>query len=266
MKIEKLMCALILACVFITILGVGCLGDPKKENEVKESPIIVTVTPEDYFPMTGTWYYKVSLEETVPLLFHSTEKSILRTQLLTQNNFLRLKDKGPYLLVLKVQSYRETEAGTKISELKVVQDELGLLMDPTLLKWMMTKSPKNAIIAQQVYSEKGYSSRPIFHIGPDYDPGQVRIYNTDSMAKKEDVLMYEGLDNSLPGCEGQGCIKFVRKITKGSGEYGYTDNGFIEETYFAKGKGMIYLIQIVEIPGGGQKVSMVWNLEQYTAN
>jgi hypothetical protein len=266
MKTEEWLCALLLTFIFIAVFAAGCIVNPQKESPNQESSPLAITNPGEYFPMTGKWSYRVDLKETAPLLYWSTATSILRVPLLTEREFQILKKSGPYRLIIKVQNYDELDSGSKQSELKIIEDELGVLMDPAVLTWTMTKDQGTTTVAQRAYYEKGISSRPIFYLTPYEDLGQTRLFNPGSMAKTEDVLMYEGLDNSMPECEAQGCMKFARKIIKGSGAYGYTDNGFIEESYFAKGKGLVYLIQTVELPGGDNKVSMTWTLEYYTAS
>ena len=78
-----------------------------------------------------------------------------------------------------------------------------------------------------------------------------------------DTLLFEGVES----CQGAACLHFVRTVKGGkmdprvpdTPESRYLNNGFTEDTWFAKGRGLISLEQKVN-----GKTSMTWRLKEFS--
>jgi len=251
---------LFLAAVLLAALSVGCIGQQRDGSLNAQSPAINANNPREYFPTVGRWSYKIELGETTPLLYVVTEDTILRTPLFNEKYFQAIKKNGPYYLTMKVQSRIEYDNGREAIELNIVEDDLGLLMKPTHFLWIIP-GQEEISAGQIAYYDEAVSFRPIFFLPPSDDID----WRISYAVGEEDTLRFVGFDNSVPGCSNQGCMHFIREVIKGSGAYGYADNGFKDETFFAKGKGLVYFRQTVEVPGKGNQVSMNWTLDQFSA-
>lgn len=94
-----------------------------------------------------------------------------------------------------------------------------------------------------------FAERPKIQVGIGKDP--------------IDTLLFEGVES----CQGTPCLHFIRTVKGGemdprvpdTPESRYLGSGFTEDTWFAKGKGLIGLEQKVN-----GKTSMTWILKQFS--
>lgn len=246
MNVEKKLC-LFCSFVLITIILItGCIGQEKTVTKA-----MTISNPEEYFPASGTWLYRIDSGETNPLIYRVTEKNqiinILRSPISLE------KSEKYYLRLTSVTHIRMADDSEEISFLKITRDDLGIFNDADYIKWTVSKE-YDFKVDQVVYYSKGDSTKSIFFLPPYGEQGTIANY----MVGKEETMTYIMPDNKPPGCQ-ETCMYFIREVKAGSGAHGYADKGFTEDQWFAKGKGLILLKQEVE-----GKPSMTWTLEKYT--
>ena len=233
-------CIVLLACMFST----GCVGQEKQEKTTVPDP-------QEYFPLSGTWSYRIDPGTTDPLIYRAMSDdntvNTLRSPLKFRygNNYLE------YRTVL----YSKYDSGNKGTAMEITRDDLGLFKGTDRIFWVVYANGTR--IYQGANYPKGTSARPIFFLPPYGKRGHI----ADFLVNEEDSLTYVGLDDKAPGCQVNACMYFIRIVKEGSGAYGYTDKGFLEYQWFAKGKGLILLKQ--EVDG---KTSMTWTLERFVPN
>jgi hypothetical protein len=262
-------CFAVLLCV---LLAAGCFqgngtGLPPSEN------------PKDYFPMNPEteWHYKITAGNTDALTYETVSWPISEKQLsyATRGWIYSAKPGKTYDLIIKVEKPQTEQGPLKVSdgvELKIIKDDLDLFKksDSTGIFWAPFGSDGGTYMINQVitYSpnsmgapsgpwgswgqKDGYSLRLLFFA----DKPGIEI----SRSGDPDALLFEGVDNSLPGYSN--CLKFTRTVKESeptSREATSLDKSFTETTWFAKDKGLVRLEQKVN----GQ-TSMTWTLEKFT--
>lgn len=245
MNVGKKLCLLCCFILVAAILLAGCIG---QEKTIPKK--VVISDPKEYFPMTGTWSYKIDSGTTDALLYRAMDNNrivnILRSP-------IKLQGSEGYYLKIKTAIYAHSKTGTELSSLDIIRDDLGIFKGASRFYWMI--SEKNSFMVDQlIYYPEGISPKAIFFLPPFGEEGEV----LNNLVDGEEKITYIGTDDKPPGCREQACMYFIREVKPGSGAYGYADKGFIEHQWFAKGKGLILLKQ--EIDG---KSSMTWTLQQY---
>lgn len=234
--------------------------------------------PSDYFP-TGVgakWVYEIEVGEVDPLYYretvwpvgeedawvYSTRGRFFLADGLQKTFMLEMKVKG----VAAKQGLLEYPIGV---ELEIEKDELGIFEGAKKVFWAVIPSQ---FMAHEVVTypsdmlgaptstwgawgqEDGFSVRLVFFAEK---PG-VAI----SMGEEpKDKLLFVGVETHLPRYEGESLLYFLRTVEPAESEEGeapsYLDNEFTEDTWFAKGKGLVRLEQRVN-----GETSMVWTLIQ----
>lgn len=228
-------CIVLLACMFST----GCVGQQK-----------ATISdPQEYFPLAATWSYRIDSGDTDALTYRTTENNgtikIVRST-------VKFQGSESYYLKLRTKIHSVTTDNHEGAVIEIYRDDLGLFKDTDSFYWIMSK--ENGIkVDQLTYHPEGIYPRAIFFMPPYGQKGSIDNY----LVGEEESITYIGPDDKTPGCQEQPCMYFIREIKPGSGNYGYTDKGFTEQQWFAKGKGLILLKQQVD-----GKTSMTWTLEK----
>lgn len=276
-----------LAVLFIAAISI-CSCE-KKNDEDSAAPsslsqrIVVDATPSsigdpiDYVPTKpGTVLaYKIKTGPAEPLQFNQViwpegdRASITSTRgrffavVLDSTNEV----KKTYFLTLRVKCLAEKQGGLSLPigvELAVDKDDLGIYRDYKQV--FLAANPRNRFMCREVVvyppeksmrsgpwgswgGEDGYSVRLVFF----GDKPGIQIGFGE---KPKDELLFEGI-KSVPGLNARG-LHFLRTVKpaerkdgdKGSG---YLDKGFEEDTYFVRGKGLVYLEQRVD-----GEISMTW--------
>ncbi len=77
------------------------------------------------------------------------------------------------------------------------------------------------------------------------------------MKSPTDKLLFEGPDVNVESYAGQALLHYIRRVEGANGEQSESelDRAFAEEMWYAKGKGLVHLVQ--KIRG---KTSMTWTL------
>jgi len=228
--------------------------------------------PADYFPMDvgREWSYLITIGETEPLIYQEVVWPTSTGSVLSSTRgrlALASREGDTFLLELRVKS-RAVEQGPlsypEGVELEILTDDLDFYEDSQQVFWAILTSPRymtHEVVTFSQYGiraptgwpiqEDGFSMRLLFvgeegvSVGMGEDPA--------------DEVMFIGVDTDVPGYEGKALLQFRRTVKEGEPMPGrprdYLDSGFIENTWFAEGEGLVRLEQRV----GGQ-VSMTWNL------
>ena len=231
-------CIVLLACMFST----GCVGQEKK----------TVPDPQEYFPLSGTWSYRIDPGTTDALMYRTMSDDNTVRIVRSPINFRY----GNNYLEYRTVVYSNYGSGDKGTAMEITRDDLGIFKGTKNIFWVVYNN-SGLRIYQGVNYPEGTSARPIFFLPPYGERGHI----ADLLVNEEDSLTYVGLDDKEPGCQANVCMHFIRVVKEGSGAYGYTDKGFIEYQWFAKGKGLILLKQ--EVDG---KTSMTWTLERFVPN
>jgi hypothetical protein len=232
-------------CLFILIISASVLAactDIKTENP--EPPKMLIPEVKEYFPMTGSWSYRIEPGSAQPLFYQASDFQILRSPIRLQK-----RGDGSYLN-FKVIYFGETEDG-QMALLEVTRDDSNLLRTEYFY-WIYSRSDKD--VYEMIFYPEGPSGRFMFFLSSYGEKNSRLNLRTGS----EDTLVNLGPDTYPPECRSRPCLHFLRTVIKGSGAYNYTDSGFTEDRWFAPGKGMVRLEQRVNGID-----SMTWILEQY---
>jgi hypothetical protein len=238
-NIEKL-CLISCIALIIIVLSAGCVGQEKAIPTVQNS--------KEYFPLTGSWSYKITQGSTDALLYQvmDNEKSGIK---ITRSS-IEFDYKVNYLNY-RTKVYSKDVDGTEGAVLEITKDDLQIFKNTRYIYWIMYDDSRTY---QLSYYPEGISTRAVFFL-PPY--GASGIMDNIFVGREERVT-YMGLNSKPVECQKQACMYFVREINKGSGTYGYVDKGFVEYQWFAKDKGLVLLEQKID-----GKTSMTWTLEQY---
>jgi len=274
---------LLVACLVIPVLFAGCKKNSKSQNSVISLP---AGEPIDYLPIApGTvLVYKIELGDVEPLVYKEviwpqTKGSIV---MVTRSRFwgaIKQSDKEQkkvFLLKMKVKGPAAKQGGLEYPvgvELTVEKDELGVYQDAKQVFWAATSKGRFMCHEVVTYSsdtpgspqagawgnwgaEEGFSMRILFFgERPDTQVGMGK----DS----KDKLLFDGI-KPVPGSSDSG-LHFVRTVEPQakkenigsikSIDSSMLDKGFREDSYFLKGKGLVYLEQKVD-----GKTSMIWRI------
>jgi hypothetical protein len=244
--------------------------------------------PGDFFPtLTDTrWVYTIKLGTVDPLMYDETNwplgaagekksvtyavRGLLRGALRNENPPLRLEFSvaGP----VDQQGPLEYPNGV---ELKIARDDLGVFRRCERAFWAIGESGRYSAFLVLTFDrsssdapgggggvgwgewgqEDGHSKRFHYFVSK---PG-ISLSEGDS----GDALLFTGIERKLDGFDGDEFLHFIRKVKpsekKAGEEPGYLDQGFREDTWFARGKGLVKLVQTV-----GGKTSMTWELTSFT--
>ena len=178
--------------------------------------------------------------------------------------FLKMRIKG----LAPKQGRMEYPIGV---ELEILEDGFGIFEDHKQVFFAATS--RGGLMAHRVVTrgynspgapsggqwgrwgaEDGYS-RPLVFFAEE--PGtQISIGDNSP-----DSLLFTGISNSPSGH--RNCLHFLRVVKKDKKEVGEDlselEKRFTEDVWYAKGKGLVYLIQKV-----GGKVSMTWTLKNFS--
>jgi len=261
----------VLACVLIVYFQGRSSGPSDTDNSAG--------LPIDYFPMeVGTeWTYQITLGETEPMHYEEVgwPQPSGGTLHYAQRGFFyqAMVDDHPdsFLLKIKVDSVAEEQGPLSYPtgvKLAILQDDLGIFEYVSQLYWAVSDPRSEVTIIQQVCMyppdtpgapggpwgslgiEDGYSVRIILF---GEEPG-IGVSFEDS----PDMLYFVGIDKDVPGYSDTICLHFKRevKLSEDDGSGAVLDKDFTEDTWFAKGIGLVLLEQKVM----GQN-SMTWRLQ-----
>lgn len=237
----------------------------------------------DYFPIdTGKeWTYKITIGEAEPLSYREIVWDLKGGGTLIQSAMRRflplLEENSPDKFLLKIAVKRPAAPQELLNypigvELTIEEDELGIFAEYEKVFWAMTSSGRFMAEQMVTYSplkpwapsnalgshgrKNAYSNRLLLF---EAEPG-AKLSGMGSITLV-DMIYYEGIDNNLPGYEGNGCLHFKRVVVLKKGNWDREpepplNKDFTEDTWFAKGIGLVRLEQKVEgVP------SMTWTLE-----
>lgn len=276
--------------LFVSLLGfflsVLAPGSAKAEQSQFTSDSISLDEFIQYFPMdVGTkWVYKIEVGDIEPLhyreeLWQMGEKTFFYR---VSGAFVDLRKTNQRTFMLEIRVKRRISEGNGV-DLEIKQDELGIFKFHKQVLWiapefelyklgseirksgdfmvhqMINYSPWGPAAPTGPYGvpafEKGNSSRTIFFAGK---PGS-RVSIVDNPTE---MLLFTGVETLFQQRKEGQLIHFVREVksSEENNDEKRTDfKDFIEDMWFAKGKGLVRLEQKVD-----GKRSMVWTLVQFS--
>lgn len=261
-------------CVF-TVFIFGC--------EKKSANIQPKGNPADYFPTKAgtTWIYKITLGQVKPLRYEETHwpqrKGDSSIVMATRGLFLASFDKDEkkeFLLKIRIKGSAPKQGKMEYPigvELEIEQDEFGIFEYHKQVFFAAT--PHGGFMAHRVETrdydspgapqtnvwggwgaEDGYTMPIVFFAR---EPG-IGISMGD---KSPDTLYFLGADKSPSGHSD--ALHFQRRVEphekKPGEDLNDLDKGFTEDIWYARGKGLVYLLQKVD-----DQVSMTWVLMNFT--
>lgn len=259
--------------VIVVLIVANCAKAEEKSNS--ESLM-------DYFPQKpGTaMSWKITLCEVEPLNYRAVDwpKSSGSEQYITRGRFSPVAEnfykvfRKTFFLKLKVKGPAEKQGQLHWPvgiELAVEKDELGVYEDAKQVFLAIDNRSKFVCREVVTYSPEvlefltegdwgrhgkignvghGSAMRTLFFAGK---PGEEKGIGKDP----QDKLAFKG-EELVPGLYVKG-LHFVRTVAELKGKKNFADEflgrGFVEHTYFVKGKGLVYLEQKI-----GGKTSMLW--------
>jgi hypothetical protein len=283
----KVFIAVTVAIIAVLLATWG--GAHKSDTASNDNPSVATTSvglppgePSDYFPhaVGNEWQYDIRIGSVEPLEYQEvlwkTDKGTMALGAIARYPGLLRTHAKNYTLTLKVHQSAPVQGPLKYDEgveLAIVRDDLDIFKDHHQIFWVVTSSDR--FMAQQIvtyppdnptapgpggtwgsWNQEGYSmqimffaERPKVQVGIGKDP--------------IDTLLFEGIES----CQGTPCLHFIRTVKGGemdprvpdTPESRYLGSGFTEDTWFAKGKGLIGLEQKVN-----GKTSMTWILKQFS--
>lgn len=251
---------------------------PAKTPTPIKLPTISGVKNE-YFPLEigVRWAYEIQIGEAEPLNYKETrwpmepgKVSVFSTRG-RYTAYLKDPSKKSYRLTIAVKGPAEKQGGLQYpigAELEIEEDELGIFGDAEKVFFAVTTSGRYMAQLVATYPpdslgapfgmtsfEDGFSMQILFftgNLGTEIGIGK----------EPKDKLALIGLDTSVPKYKGEALLHFRREVAPDENilqQAEYLNNGFTEDLWFAKGKGLVRLEQKVN-----GKVSMVWVLTQFT--
>lgn len=240
--------------------------------------------PSDFFPTEpGTrWSYVITAGKVDPLGFGMTAwpmgiegkgtvamvatRRLLRSPAARTSYRLEVGVKGPAARQGPLQ-YPEGV------ELSIGRDDLGIFHECKQAFWAIGESGRYAVSLVLMFDpdsigalggggggfgswgrEDGYSVRPFLF----FDKPGIAI----SLDDAPESLLFAGIDRKLPGYECLETLHFIRKVKPAEKEPGkewnYLDEGFREDMWFARGQGLVRLVQKVK-----GETSMTMNLGSF---
>ncbi len=282
MKIIKgALVVLVVVLLTLSACGVENNGKSSTISIEKAQPKITTGSLSDYFPIdTGReWTYKITIGQTEPIYYYETNWPMGETGVsyATIGRFMPLVDENPpknFLLKIKVKGPATEQGPVHYPigvELTIEEDSLGIFDYPEEVFWAITTAKGfmvNQVVTYSPFSglgpmtgpfggsggwagENGFSMRVLFF---EAEPGtSVGVYESP------DRIYFKGPDINLPGYPGKLCLHFQRKVALSKENKDESDSigrDFTEDTWFAKGIGLVRLEQRVE-----GTISMIWTLQ-----
>jgi len=230
------------------------------DNDVKEREKIEQITTsqaykdfisqqesyKDFFPfkLDIRWTYEIIVKNQ-PLFYHIESWPLGDNVFSYDIRGTYTKEKKTYLLIFEVektaakQGPLEYPQGVKLS---VIKDELGIFKYAKEVYWAINTYSRNAAHVVITYPPHmpgapvqnvrgGYYIQLLFFIAK---PGSV-------LSLGEDELLFVGLEPF----QDQLALHFKRTVSSGE-DKGYIQHSFIEDSWYQKGKGLVYLEQKVD--------------------
>lgn len=275
-KINHLLLVLILITTgFITF---RC-GDDKNKNsrdsrteDSAYADSTPSINPADYFPMDiGTkWVYQIEVKDVDPLFYRaiSGETSEGIKTMESRGSLVSAKRaKKQYELAMRIKSVVKLPQQYQYPIgllIEIENDELDLYEYHSRVFWAIKKSPM-FIVLEIVSFLPNSPGGPIRYMG--FSDRVSYFYHTIgvglSMGPQKNIYFEnKGLDSNVPQFVGTKCMHFIKRVMKDDRmnelNVSHTNKEFTEETWFAKGKGLVRLVQKVD-----GKVSMIWTLADF---
>ncbi|MCX6761139.1 MAG: hypothetical protein NTZ84_03520 [Candidatus Nealsonbacteria bacterium] len=265
--------ALIVSC----LLAAGC-SQPREDSSavrsasvpVRDVPLEISSqsNPLEYFPMdTGAeWTYYIMPGEVSPVnyekIFIVEDKQIYAFQ---YRNIIHAQPGQVYVLKIRVKGpFRGGQRFNSV-ELEVLKDEIGFFKDTTGVFWGIMDNPTGqGLKAMELASS--YSADKLIVNYPSLGLEKANLLHSYRIifiwdgykfeAEKGESISYLGVDNNVIGYGGTPCYHFLREVPAAGTDPNF--KAFTEDTWYAKGKGMVRLEQKID-----GRTSMVWTLEKF---
>jgi len=160
-------------------------------------------------------------------------------------------------------------------ELTVHKDDLGVFFGTDRMLWGFLGGPHLEIDWALAWSpDSVHSADPLWHIFGQQNQGialsERLVFHskpgwqiTPVTGSADSLLLLPQVEANVLGYEGIQCLHFLRTVASGRGEAGAVrsraDQGFTEDSWFGKGKGLVRLEQNVN-----GEPTMVWRLKSFS--
>jgi len=235
--------------------------------------------PADFFPLeTGTtWTYAITLGETEPLNYEEVSwEGPGKTGILSvrRGRFFGVFEEhqgNQFTLKMRVKGPAPKQGGLEYPlgvELEILQDDLGVFHDAKQVFFAVANYDRfmaHLVITHDVNgpgaptgsgpwsswgSEDGYSMRLIFF-------GSAPGTRISMGGQHKDLLLFGGVEGTIEG--GVDVLHFIRTVLPSDDPTdGLLSEGFSEETWFEKDKGLFRLVQT------RGDATMTWDLTDFS--
>lgn len=267
MKMRWTIVVLVLFVFSVLFVG-GCSKKEQAENPVNRAI--------QYFPMflNTTWTYKITLGEVEPLFYEEVRWPQGKGYLIYANSgrfvgAIKEENKGKDLaLVLRIKGFAQKQGGLQYPfglKIEVVEDDLMIFREAKDL--FFAGIPNRFMFHQVVIHDGSESPANSGMYGGGEDGFSMRIFFFASSSgtsigmgeEPKDSILFTGMEK-IPGTQEEG-MHFLRKVLSRN-EKGVNDElggAFTEDTWFARGKGLVRLEQKRD-----GKIAMTWVLEKFS--
>lgn len=279
------------------VLGISLLllcNCGKSENSNSSDAELLKLV--DFFPIEiGTrWAYKIDVGDIMPLEYRETVWSVgggwrgyrERRQLQGAD-----KRKKAYSLQFRIKGdvapqeriRLDIPTGVKIlRELIVEKDDLRIFGGAEQVFWEVLPGALAPVTELRIFDpSNGPAGVPVGPTGvpvnsTGYERKRMLFYFSDNSPlptvvwekPEREKLIKHGIETNVPGFEGTECLHFQKEMEAfkgGSDELpeGRSDElskGWTEDMWFAKGRGLVRLIQRID-----GKTAMAWNLDKFSS-
>ncbi len=243
--------------------------------------------PSDFFPIApGTrWVYEIEITGgPEPIRYEEVSWPVGGGKAVryATRGFLGRPIGGPagkrrtYRLEMSVKGSAKTQGPLQYPkgvELAVQEDELGVFRDHKKVFWATSESGRfmtNLVVTYDPDVAPGAPGGPFGRWGQGDGSALRLIFFADKPLTQigigedpVDALLFVGIDADVPEHQGTECFHFVRTVKPAENQAGrdwvHFQQGFSEDTWFARGKGLVRLEQKVN-----GKTSMVWRLRSFS--
>jgi len=264
----------LLVLFFAVLIGLFVFSCPK-ENDSQPGG-----DPGDYFQTkVGTaWTYKITLGEVKPLKYEEVvwPQGGSAIRMATRGLFLasfNKEEKKEFSLKIRVKGLASKQGKIEYPigvELEIEQDEFGIFEYHKQVFFAAT--PHGGFTAHRVetrgYDSPGAPSNSWGGWGADDGYTMPLVFFAEKPGtrisigdKSPDSLLFIGIEKSPLGHSDS--LHFQRKVEpsekKPGNDLGDLEKGFTEDTWFARGKGLVYLVQKID-----GEISMIWTLTGFS--
>ena len=251
MKAKIVTIFVITAFIFLLAVSAGCFG---------------AESAKEYFPTKpgSEWTYKIEFGEVNPQFYYITawyrgsELQARNHQVeVFKDTYQRIHPDGCYLKIGSREIVLPNQGTGYAAVLNIIKDDLNIFDNSNRVVWMVRIDKEFTIIRVVEYPgiyDSAWESPNVLSMQIIFFDPKIGNQGDEAYYASDDRLKFVGFDNNVPGYPGISSMHFLRTVTPDKGK------SFTEDTWFAKGIGLVRLEQKVD-----GKISMIWKLQNFVS-